>query len=80
MCAALVYWSLIAFTIALCYVPGVSTWQLWAALVAMKLAWAVNLAAACGCLGGKGASKEAEEGRRAAKASAVKYVTTRNCV
>ena len=36
----------------------------------LQVAWAVNLAAACGCLGGKGASAEATQRRREAKGSA----------
>eukprot|EP00966_Prymnesium_polylepis_P174946 4048387-Prymnesium_polylepis.1 len=79
MCAALVYWSLIALTIALCFVPGVTKWQLVAALLAMKIAWAINLAAACGCLGGRVASKEAERGRREAERNLSK-ATVRYCV
>lgn len=36
----------------------------------VQVAWAVNLAAACGCLGGKGASAEATQRRREAKGAA----------
>ena len=46
MLAALLYWTLIALTVALAFIPGVTKWELLAALVAMKIAWAVNLAAA----------------------------------
>ena len=42
MCAALIYWGLIVFVIALCFVPGVSKLELLAALVAMKVAWAAT--------------------------------------
>ena len=45
----------------------------------MQVAWAVNLAAACGCLG---ASAEATERRREAKGkagkAAVKYMVSRD--
>lgn len=77
MLAALLYWTLIALTVTLAFIPGVTKWELLAALVAMKIAWAVNLAAACGCLGKKGASEEAEKGQREAKNAAVKYVVTK---
>jgi len=82
MCAALIYWGLIGLVIALCFVPGVTRLELLVALVAMKVAWAVNLAAACGCLGGKGASAEATKRRRDAKGkagkAAVKYMVTKD--
>ena len=42
MCAALIYWGLIGFVIALCFVPGVSKLELLFALVAMKVAWAAT--------------------------------------
>jgi hypothetical protein len=37
MCVALLYWGLIGFVIALCFVPGVTKLELLAALVAMKV-------------------------------------------
>ena len=42
MCAALIYWGLIGFVVALCFVPGVSKLELLFALVAMKVAWAAT--------------------------------------
>ena len=42
MCAALLYWGLIGFVIALCFVPGVTKLELLAALVAMKVARAAT--------------------------------------
>ena len=42
MCAALLYWCLIGFVIALCFVPGVTKLELLAALVAMKVARAAT--------------------------------------
>ena len=48
----------------------------------LQVAWAVNLAAACGCLGSKGASAEATERQREAKGkagkAAVKYMVSRD--
>ena len=76
-CAALTYWSLIAATLVLCFVPGVPFEALVLCLICMKVAWAINLAAACGCLGGKGASKEMVMGQREAKKSAIRYVVKR---
>ena len=47
------YWALIVLTIVLCCIPDVPVSVIILCVILQKVAWAVNLAASCGCLGGK---------------------------
>jgi len=47
------YWALIVLTIVLCCIPDVPVSVIILCVILQKVAWVVNLAASCGCLGGK---------------------------
>ena len=65
------YWALIALTIVLCCIPDVPVSVIILCVILQKVAWAVNLAASCGCLAasrprGSRAEEQGQEGGKQA--------------